>query len=279
MSDAAEAWAGSLDAGSPGANLVLRFLATEADDEHSCSPGRDVIAAAAGMGVRSVARHMAALQKAGLIQRRARPRADGRGRDPDLLFLAVPAEFRAKSPVTNVPNWPVGQGQCATNVPNWPVGPRPLTASFSDLSQSQNLPPPGSPPKPQTATVARGRWAPRAATLDALPGPLGPDGCDDWERADQHPECRRVAGLILNHASSRATHPLTPTERNRLHRFVVEWIQAGYAPEAIADATAAAPAKTEPSIGFELRRRARPRSVGADTVDVARRWMAQGGPA
>lgn len=266
MSDAAEEWAAGVEAGSPGAAQVLRALAEMVDHEYRCDQGQDVIAAAAKVGERSVRRHLKTLEKAGLVERRPRPRVEGRGRAPDLLFLAVPPAFGRNEahdqPATNRPL----TGQFGRLVSG---SARPHTA-FPDPSQSQDLPPLGSPPK---ARITLGRWAPQPVPLDALPGPAY---CDDWEAARQHPECRRVAGLVLDHASQRSTNPLTPTERNRLHPHLVEWLQAGYAPEALADAVANALAKTEPSVGLELRKRARPRSVGTDGVDAARRWIAGG---
>ena len=266
MSGAAEAWAATVDAGNPGANHVLRALAALADERHCCGEGQDMIATRAQVGVRSVQRHVKTLEKAGLVERRPRPRVEGRGRAPDLLFLAVPPAFGRNG----------AHDQPATNPPlTRQIGGLVVDSSrpdcFSDLSQKQELPPLGSPPKPR---IAASRWAAKAVPLDALPGP---SICDDWESARQHPECRRVAGLVLDHASQRGTNPLTPTERNRLHPHVVEWLQAGYLPEALADAVANALAKTEPSVGLELRKRARPRSVGADNVELGLRWINQGG--
>lgn len=260
-----ESWAATVDAGHPGANRVLRAMAALADDEGRCRAGQDVIAAAAEMGVRTVQRHVKTLETAGLVDR-VRPRAEGRGRAPDLLVLAVPPAFGRNAALDLPAIYPPSTRQIVGGLVD---SARPVTA-FPDLSQSQNLPPLGSPPM---APISHGRWAPQPVPLDALPGP---GYCDDWEAARQHPECRRVANLIFEHANRRTTQPLTPTERNRLHPYVMEWLQAGYAPEALADAVAHALAKTEPSVGLELRKRARPRSVGADNVELGLRWI-QGG--
>lgn len=138
-------------------------------------------------------------------------------------------------------------------------------------------PTPPSPP-PAAATIAT-RWPPQQRTLDALPGPMV---CDDRERAENHPECRRVAGLVLDEASRRAPKPLIADDRTRLLScrrdgspgLVVQWLQAGYAPDAIATAIANARTPTGPSITMELTKgRAAPRRGPPMSPALSEQWQ------
>ncbi|MDQ6948080.1 MAG: hypothetical protein M3256_17885 [Actinomycetota bacterium] len=76
--------------------------------------------------------------------------------------------------------------------------------------------------------------------------------CDDFETIRNHPECRRVAGLVVDAASHRAEFRLTSSERKKAWGAAFELLQVGHAPEAIAQAIADAPARTFPSITLQL---------------------------
>lgn len=102
--------------------------------------------------------------------------------------------------------------------------------------------------------------------------------CDDAEKIRNHPECRRVAGLVVDAASRRAEFRLTPSERKKSWGAALELLQVGHAPDAIAQAIANAPVRTFPAITLELNRArtAGPRSVGSGNADAARRWIEGG---
>lgn len=88
MSWQATAWARTQKTGSPAAKVILLLLADLADENHSCFPGQDRLASDSEQSVKSVSRHLAALEEAGFIRRV--PRYDGRGkRTSDRFFLAV----------------------------------------------------------------------------------------------------------------------------------------------------------------------------------------------
>lgn len=79
-------WARTVDL--PAAQKALLFaLASRADASGCCFPSQARLAKEAGMGERSVRRHLAAFEEAGLIERRARMRGEGRGRTSDTIRL------------------------------------------------------------------------------------------------------------------------------------------------------------------------------------------------
>jgi DNA-binding transcriptional ArsR family regulator len=73
---------------SPPAKLVLLALADHANGQTGlCIPGQKLLAEQCSMSVRTVQRHLAALEDAGLIRREPRMRGGGRGRTSDRYFL------------------------------------------------------------------------------------------------------------------------------------------------------------------------------------------------
>ncbi len=93
----------------------------------------------------------------------------------------------------------------------------------------------------------------------------------------------RTVTEILDHGHAPGTPKLTPKERKRLRPQVLEWLEAGHAPEAIAKAIVASPWKTENAIGGELHRtaarlNAEPgsgNSVGDKNLQAVQRFLAR----
>ena len=75
----------------PSGNLILLLLAERADEEHSCFPGQETLAAESGLGVRQVRRVINQLEADDLLHRSARNRGSGggRGRTSDRYFLHI----------------------------------------------------------------------------------------------------------------------------------------------------------------------------------------------
>lgn len=134
-------------------------------------------------------------------------------------------------------------------------------------------PPKRSPPTttatkpPGPATMARRPWQPVQ---------LQPPVIDDWERARGYPECRKMAQRVLDEASRRAEHPLTPTDRRKLAGWLFEMLQAGHHPDQLATAAADSPCQTPAAVQLELNRKTRPSSVGGrNFAGAAARMMAR----
>lgn len=72
MSNEALTWAFRQTAPSTGAKFVLIALADQANHEHRAWPGQSKLSAMTGQGVRTVVRHLAQLEEAGLIIRERR---------------------------------------------------------------------------------------------------------------------------------------------------------------------------------------------------------------
>jgi len=72
----------------PGPKLVLLALADHANGQTGlCIPGQKLLAEQCSMSVKTVQRHIKALEDAGLLRREARMRGEGRGRTSDRYFL------------------------------------------------------------------------------------------------------------------------------------------------------------------------------------------------
>lgn len=88
MSDEAVRWAVMVDAGSPGANSVLRFLADKADETNFVCASRSEVTAATAIGAATVGQHLYLLKARGAL---VRWEDSGRGpEDPSLYLLGVP---------------------------------------------------------------------------------------------------------------------------------------------------------------------------------------------
>lgn len=93
MSIRAMQWVWDLDGLKSGPKFVLLALADYADEEGSCFPGQDKIAARVACSVDTVARSLKILEEAGLITRTAR-RKEGGYRTSDRFFLHVGSQTR-----------------------------------------------------------------------------------------------------------------------------------------------------------------------------------------
>lgn len=87
-----ERWAHSTTTGSVGRKAVLQYLAARSDERGSCFPGQQKIAKATEQGLRTINRHIADMEEAGLLCHHSRPRPDGKGRTSDRYFLHVDGE-------------------------------------------------------------------------------------------------------------------------------------------------------------------------------------------
>lgn len=104
----------------PSLKLVLLALADRADDDGgSCHPGQEYLAKKCSMGVRTIRRHLSELEDRGYISRRARFRAEGKGRTSDAfrLTLDLPANLAAGNEPTNRPDDDGLTGQNASDQP------------------------------------------------------------------------------------------------------------------------------------------------------------------
>lgn len=70
---------------------VLYAIASRVGHDNACHPSQARLARDAGMGERTVRRHLEELEAMGLIVRRARSRGEGRGRSSDLIVLVIGA--------------------------------------------------------------------------------------------------------------------------------------------------------------------------------------------
>jgi hypothetical protein len=85
----AQRWAWSLRVGGPGRKATLTCLVSYADEIGTCFPGQALIAEATEQGERTVRRHLAELEEAGVLCRELRHRDDGRGRTSDRFRLHI----------------------------------------------------------------------------------------------------------------------------------------------------------------------------------------------
>lgn len=99
MSHWASTWAYEQDIQPCGRKFVLVALAGFADEEGFCYPSQETIAKMTGQDARSVQRHLKALEKDGLIKRKARWKKAG-GRNSDGYTLQAPAS-RLRPNTTN----------------------------------------------------------------------------------------------------------------------------------------------------------------------------------
>ena len=161
MSNRAITWAYEQDLAS-GAKFVLVALADGASNEdYTCYPGQETLARMTGQGARSVRRHLAELEAAGLIVRERRNRKNG-SRTSDRYTLKVGDPAWPDCPVkddhsdlqvaeTNRPKWPLGSAAYRPNCPNLPAtmaGPEPLeeTNQLTPLADASGAPPRGGAP-------------------------------------------------------------------------------------------------------------------------------------
>lgn len=122
-------------------------------------------------------------------------------------------------------------------------------------------PEPRPEPSPEPAAPPNGSTRPFAAQLDEARG---------------RPSHRAAAGQVLDDASRRAEHPLTPTERRRLKPLVAEWLDADYQPNQLAAAIATAAVRTGPGVEFEMRRQRTTtpaRTTNRDNAAAAQNWL------
>jgi hypothetical protein len=115
-------WAWAQPIRPPARKFVLVAVADEADDAGTCWPSQGRIAHKCGLGIRSVRRHLAALEAAGCLTRSPRYR-EGR-RTSDLYSLPAnlarevitgPIDGSARPPVSGTPRpvWPGGTAKSA----------------------------------------------------------------------------------------------------------------------------------------------------------------------
>ena len=72
----------------PGPKLVLLALADHANGQTGlCIPGQKLLAEQCSMSVRTVQRHLVALEECGLVRREPRFRGEGRGRTSDRYYI------------------------------------------------------------------------------------------------------------------------------------------------------------------------------------------------
>lgn len=89
----------------------------------------------------------------------------------------------------------------------------------------------------------------------------------------------KTATEVLDNASTPGQPKLTPRERKALRPQVIEWLQAGWASEALSAAIAASPFKTPNAVGGELRKQQSPvsgqakKSVGDSNLEAAGRFL------
>lgn len=89
----------------------------------------------------------------------------------------------------------------------------------------------------------------------------------------------KTATEVLDNASTPGQPKLTPRERKALRPQVIEWLQAGWSPEALSAAIAASPFKTPNAVGGELRKQQSPvsgqakKSVGDSNLEAAARFL------
>lgn len=167
----------------PNAKYVLLTVATYAGyntdtDEWACTPGQKLLARDTGMGDRTVRRHLAELERLGLITRTARFRPEGRGRTSDRIVLRVSEDQPART-AAMPPDQPASSD--TTNRPA--VQDQPATGGRAEVPE--NLPVNARAPlTPEERRVAaREACQDRAQTIAAI----------RWGVTD--PESPRVAGL------------------------------------------------------------------------------------
>jgi len=89
-------WARKLPLPAPEKALMYAVV-SYLDQNNQCFPGQDTLASDAGLGPRTVRRYLRVWDMAGIIDRTARMRGDGRGRTSDLLTVHVGATLDMKA--------------------------------------------------------------------------------------------------------------------------------------------------------------------------------------
>lgn len=95
MSIQAMGWVFGLELPHPGQKLTLLALANYADPEGICRPGQPRLAKDTSQGERTVRRHLAELEEAGLIERSRRIRQDGSRTSDEYHLKFQPANLAA----------------------------------------------------------------------------------------------------------------------------------------------------------------------------------------
>ena len=130
----------------PGAKFVLVTIANFADGTGSCYPDQDRLSAMTGMGLRTIRRHVQALEAAGMLTRAKRYRDDGtRTSDEYQLTTELPAKLAAGE-AESLPAKPAGSEGSTTGQirqdyrPNSTGLPAKLATSKPDAQQAEPAP-------------------------------------------------------------------------------------------------------------------------------------------
>ncbi len=91
-------WAFGLNLPCPGQKLTLLALCNYADGEGICRPGQLTLAKLTSQGERTVRRHLAKLEEAGLIERSRRTRQDGSRTSDEYFLKRQPANLASDQP-------------------------------------------------------------------------------------------------------------------------------------------------------------------------------------
>lgn len=135
MSVEALSWAKRTTAGGANRKAVLMVLADYADEDGSCYPGQERIAAESEVSVRTVRRILAEFEERGLIVRKARG-VPGGGRTSDRIYLVMGAGGNAASlsplppiPATDATKPASGDTETGQSLAGEPSGEPPVEPS------------------------------------------------------------------------------------------------------------------------------------------------------
>lgn len=146
MSHAATAWAYAAPIRNAGRKFVLVALADFADEAWTCYPGQERIAAMTGQDVRSVRRHIEALEDDGFIERTTRHLANGRRTSDRYRLTGQPAsETVSDTPVLVHPDNLTGGQSDHRSITTAP----PVNLSGDPLVEPSALPP--NPPATESS--------------------------------------------------------------------------------------------------------------------------------
>lgn len=247
-------WAYDQDVRPAGRKFVLVTLATLVDQEWSCYPGQEFLAAATGQSERAVRDHLAALEADGIIRRGKRYRRDGT-RTSDRFWLR-PAVTVGEGG-EDVPELPAEPAGSPDGPPEPDRGASPPSATL-DLAAE----PAGSPPSTTGDSLPDYRRnPPRLAAKSAgdLPsGPvqkdLPPYPPDVGEAGGQADAERDEAGRAVAALPPRLA-PTSPRQRVQLVEAALALVRAGWPCGTVVElATADLPPAVRSPAGFVLTR-------------------------
>lgn len=145
MSVQAMAWAFSVEL-SPGPKFTLLALANFADEDGDCYPGQERLAQMTGQDVRTIQRHLKAMEESGILTRRHQYREDAGGRggrtsDRYRLMLNGVTRQNDRKPGKGLPDTtPGGYPTSATGFPGTMPGEPSVEPSVEPSGGSDSLP-------------------------------------------------------------------------------------------------------------------------------------------